>query len=127
MNDRKERGLDYLAVSVLPDDYDRILDLTPEERGIWLTLCMYCAQRLSNGRVEGAATWTPEQWLRKMSMPPPPKEKEGYWISNDEDILLELYPCDKEEQVIKRREQARKAAAKRHAVRRAKRKQAEER
>jgi hypothetical protein len=85
------------------------LGAEPVERATWLNLLGWCCSQENGGSIKGAATWSDRKWQQLCGIT---KEEatlvsDLYHIDDAGNMLVSLYPIDKEQEVASKREIAR--------------------
>lgn len=106
-----------LQISLLGGDQFRIAD--EKTRGVWVSLMVYCAHQENDGIIDHCKKWTAQEWQRVCGIRKKMIEKDSsLWSWLDNDLIVQLYPTEKQKQVQALRLQARTAAMKRWGAKR---------
>jgi hypothetical protein len=81
----------------------------PVERGTWLFLLSWCATQENDGRIVGCKSWKDRRWQQTCGVTKQEVSIESDLYSFDgDDLVVHLYPVDKQHEVQRKREQAKK-------------------
>lgn len=109
----EDKPLDFLAISITPGKFEAIKEYAEEHLGIAFKMSVYAGLHPAMGHIKEAVTWSKKQWLMRMGLSDiPPFTVEGLWHQEGNDIVVDLYPAEKEEQVRQVREKRREAGKK---------------
>lgn len=85
----------------------------PEARATWLSLLAWCVTQENGGLIQGAASWGDRAWMQLCGVTKTETETNtGLFAYEGENLRVNLYPIDKEEEVKSKRETARTNGAK---------------
>ena len=85
---------------------EEYLGAVPIERATWLNLLAWCATQENGGVIEGAREWGERKWMQLCGITQAEAaiESQLYFINPDGDMVVSLYPREKEDEVrIKRK------------------------
>lgn len=109
----EDKPLDFLAISITPGKFEAIKEHAEEDLGIAFKMSVYAGLHPAMGHIKESVTWSKKQWLMRMGLSDiPPFTVEGLWHQEGNDIVVDLYPAEKEEQVRQVREKRREAGKK---------------
>jgi hypothetical protein len=93
--------MDWLNLHTSTLDSEQMVDATPHQRGVWMFLTRYCIGQETGGRLEGAKNWDAKKWLLTGKVDKTDVQNDcGLWQWDGDDLVVALYPIEKERQVV---------------------------
>lgn len=96
-----------LHTSVL--DSPAVLGEEPLNRATWIFLLRYCIGQENNGRISGAVSWGDRKWQQLVRVTlAEVKAESSLWEWRGDDLVVSMYPVEKEREVKRKRAAARR-------------------
>ena len=87
-----------LHTSIL--DSEQVVGAEPTDRATWLFLLRYCIGQENGGRITDAADWKDRKWQQLVRITlDEAKRESGLWEWSGADLIVALYPSEKELEV----------------------------